>query len=275
MTRRIDTGLSNEQLIEMVPAVGAKEPYGDVSDKYSFVPTLKAVDLIRDAGWLPVNGMQSSVRIAEKDGFQRHVIRFQREGFSLSSGEKMELVLLNSHDRGSSFRLMFGIFRVVCSNGLIVGSEYANYRHKHIGFSPDDFLRSVENVSQLAGDVADRVDEMRDISLSPQETEIYAESALRLRYDNPEEAPVRASQLLDVRRNDDSDRSLWTTFNVVQENMIKGGLRGVKIGRDGRMRRLKTRPVKSVSQDIKLNQSLWYLTERMADLKEGRGGELC
>ncbi len=274
MTREINTGLSNEQLIEMVPAVGAKEPYGNVSDRYSFVPTLKAVDLIRDVGWYPVSAMQSSVRIAEKNGFQKHVIRFERKGFSFSSGEKMELVLLNSHDRGSSFKLMFGIFRMVCSNGLIVGSDYANYRHKHIGFSPDDFVRSVEDVSQLAGDVADRVDEMRGISLSPEEMEIYAESALRLRYDSPEEAPVRASQLLEIRRNDDSGRSLWTTFNVVQENMIKGGLRGVKIGKDGRVRRSKTRPVKSVSQNIKLNQSLWYLTEKMADLKEGRENEL-
>ncbi len=201
--------LNNEQLIEMVPAVGAKAPYGNVSKKYSFVTTLTAVDLIRETGWHPVSGRQSNVRISKKEGFQRHLIRFAREGFNLSAGERMEIILLNSHDRECSFKLLFGVFRFACANGIIVGSEYANYQHKHIGFSPDMFVRNVKQVGDLAGVITDNVDEMRSISLSPKEKEIFAESALRLRYDNPEEdSPIKASQLLGERRNADHGNSL-------------------------------------------------------------------
>jgi hypothetical protein len=48
---------------------------------------------------------------------------------------------------------------------------------------------------------------------------------------------------------------------------IKGGVRGV--GRDdlGRPRRVKSRAVNGIDQDIKLNKALWLLGERMAALK--------
>ena len=67
--------------------------------------------------------------------------------------------------------------------------------------------------------------------------------------------------------HDDRANDLWTTWNVVQENAIKGGLRGV--GRDdlGRPRRVKSRAVNGIDQDIKLNKALWLLGERMAALK--------
>jgi hypothetical protein len=60
---------------------------------------------------------------------------------------------------------------------------------------------------------------------------------------------------------------LWTTFNVVQENIIRGGLRGRKRSSNGRMRNMTTRPVKALDRNIKLNQALWVLTEKMAELK--------
>ncbi|MGO4484326.1 DUF932 domain-containing protein [Rhizobium sp. 2TAF27] len=69
------------------------------------------------------------------------------------------------------------------------------------------------------------------------------------------------------RRHDDRANDLWTVWNVVQENAIKGGLRGV--GRDdlGRPRRVKSRAVNGIDLDIKLNKALWLLGERMAALK--------
>ncbi|MFW8588240.1 DUF932 domain-containing protein [Rhizobium beringeri] len=79
--------------------------------------------------------------------------------------------------------------------------------------------------------------------------------------------PINAQQLLIPRRHDDRANDLWTVWNVVQENAIKGGLRGV--GRDdlGRPRRVKSRAVNGIDQDIKLNKALWLLGERMAALK--------
>lgn len=106
--------------------------------------------------------------------------------------------------------------------------------------------------------------------MNHEEAGILADAAHVLRFgDNEGETttPIRAEQLLVPRRHDDRANDLWTVWNVVQENAIKGGLRGV--GRDdlGRPRRVKSRAVNGIDQDIKLNKALWLLGETMAALK--------
>ena len=74
---------------------------------------------------------------------------------------------------------------------------------------------------------------------------------------------MKPADVLAPRRGADRSPDLWTTANVVQENVIKGGLRGVS-ATTGRGR--KTRAVASVAEDVRLNRALWTLTERMAEL---------
>ncbi|WP_319549506.1 DUF932 domain-containing protein [Desulfogranum marinum] len=263
----ISTSLTNDQITTLAPAAGSVEPINGVSSRYSFVPTLTAVDLLRDAGWLPIHAEQSAVRKAERDGYQRHLIRFAKNGLSFS-GERVDLVLFNSHDRGCAFKLIASVWRQVCGNGLMVASEFANFSHKHIGFSPDAFLHSAGEIASAAGTIADRVDEMKIIEMTPDERGVFAQAAHGLIYDEPEQAPVQSSQLLRERRYDDKGNDLWTTFNVIQENVMRGGLKGLSRGSNGRLRRTTTRPVKALDRNIKLNQALWFLTEKMAELKQ-------
>ncbi|TKB08836.1 DUF932 domain-containing protein [Desulforhopalus sp. IMCC35007] len=262
--------LSNDHIISLAPAAGALEPIHGVSPRYSFVPTLTAVDLLRDAGWFPIHAEQSTVRKAKREGYQRHLIRFAKNGLSFA-GERVDLVLYNSHDCGCAFKLIASVWRQVCSNGLMVSSEFANFSHKHIGFSPDDFIHSAGEIASAAGTIAERVDEMKIIEMTPDERGVFAQAAHSLMYDEPEQAPVQPNQLLDERRYDDKGKDLWTTFNVIQENVMRGGLKGLTRGGNGRLRRTTTRPVKALDRNIKLNQALWFLTEKMAELKNVEG----
>jgi hypothetical protein len=247
--------LTNDQIVKLAPAAGSLAPIKGVSERYSFVPTLTAIDLLRDAGWLPIKAEQSAVRVADREGFQRHLIRFAKDGLSFS-GERVDLVLYNSHDRGCAFRLITSVYRQICENGLMVSSEFANFSHKHVGFSPDDFIQSASEIAATAGIIADRVDEMKVIEMTPDERGIYAQAALSLVYDEPESAPIRQDQLLAERRLDDKGKDLWTLFNVVNENIIRGGLKGLNRDINGRLRRTTTRPVKALDRNIKLNQAL-------------------
>ena len=104
--------------------------------------------------------------------------------------------------------------------------------------------------------------------MNPDERGIFAQAAHNMIYDEPEQAPIQPHQLLDERRYDDKGNDLWTTFNVVQENVMRGGLKGTTRGNNGRLRRTTTRPVKALDRNIKLNQALWVLTEKMAELKQ-------
>lgn len=261
------TPLTNNQITKLAPAAGSFEPIDGVSSRYSFVPTLTAVDLLRDAGWFPIHAEQSAVRVASREGYQRHLIRFAKNGLEFD-GERVDLVLFNSHDRGCAFKLIASVWRQICGNGLMVASEFANFSHKHIGFSPDNFNHSAGEIASAAGTIADGVDKMKLIEMTPDERGVFAQAAHNLVYDEPEQAPVQPHQLLDERRYDDKGNDLWTTFNVVQENVMRGGLKGTTRGSNGRLRRTTTRPVKALDRNIKLNQALWVLTEKMAELKQ-------
>ena len=266
-TMTTPVSLTNDNIIALAPAAGSTEPIHGVSSRYSFVPTLTAVDLLRDAGWYPIHAEQSAVRNLEREGYQRHLIRFAKNGLSFA-GERVDLVLYNSHDCGCAFKLIASVWRQICGNGLMVASEFANFCHKHIGFSPDAFIQSAGEIASAAGTIAEQVDEMKVIEMSPDERGVFAMAAHGLIYDEPEQAPVQPTQLLNERRFDDKGNDLWTTFNVVQENVMRGGLKGSSRGSNGRRRRTTTRPVKALDRNIKLNQALWFLTEKMAELKQ-------
>jgi len=161
----------------------------------------------------------------------------------------------------------------------MVSSTFANFSHKHIGFKPDDFIHSAEKIASSAGIIADRVNEMKVIEMTPDERNVFAQTALGFVYGAESktreelenaiiESPIQPDQLLHERRYDDKGKDLWTLFNLVQENVVRGGLKGRKRNSAGKMRNVTTRPVKALDRNIKLNQALWFLTEKMAELKQ-------
>lgn len=260
--------LTNDQIISIASSAGATKPVSDVSARYTFVPTISVVDMLRDSGWLPVRAGESRVIKKDREGFQQHYIRFTRPELMFDE-ESIELCLMNSHNKNCSFKLLAGVFRFVCSNGMIVGDQYANFTHRHVGFKPEDFLASAKSVADSAEMIAHKVDDLKVIDLEPNEQGVFAAAAHNLLYsDDLENAPIKPNDLLHTRRYEDDKTDLWTTFQKVQENVIKGGLSGSKIGGNGRRRNVTTRPVKSIDKDRKLNQALWVLTEKMAELKK-------
>src|SRR5699024_11228611 len=50
------------------------------------------------------------------------ILRLRREGH-INGQEVPEIILLNSHDGSSSYQMIPGIFRFVCTNGLVCRSE--------------------------------------------------------------------------------------------------------------------------------------------------------
>lgn len=260
--------MTNDLIVRYAPAAGAIEPINKVSSRYTFVSTLEAVDLLRETGWYPIRAQQSNTRLQEKEGFQKHSIRFTRnENYELKpKDERVDLVLYNSHDLGSSFKLIASVWRLVCGNGLMVASDFANFTHRHVGFKGDDFMESAEKITASASIINDQMDYLKGIQLNYQEQLVYAESAHKLIYEETDHAPITPERLLNCRRFEDTKNNLWNTFNTVQENIIKGGIKGYTQGENG-PRKHTTRAVQSLDRNIKLNQSLWMLTEKMAELK--------
>jgi hypothetical protein len=112
-------------------------------------------------------------------------------------------------------------------------------------------------------------DDMRALPLTTGEQLAFASAAAVLRFEpaEGESAPVTPEQMNRARRGDDTGSDLWTTLNRVQENSIRGGLRGVTRDANGRRQVRRTREVTGIDQDVKLNRALWTLAEEMRKLK--------
>ena len=108
---------------------------------------------------------------------------------------------------------------------------------------------------------------MKALTLRPGEDQVFASAALALRYDQAVEgqppAPITPRQLLEARRPQDVGTSLWSTFQRIQENTMRGG----QSGRSVQGRRLQTRAVGSIDRSVNLNRALWVLAEEMRKLK--------
>jgi len=246
--------LSNKRLIEIAPSIGQVKPYHDTSEIYSFVPTIEAVNFFRDDGWIPVQAGQSGTRDLFRNGFQKHMIRFTKP--DLMMGEhRADIVMYNSHDGGAAFKLLGGFFKFVCENGIVTGNKVANFTHRHVGFDTDKFIKAGKKVHEKMLGAGKDVEDWKAITLKKNEQGVYAEAACSLLYDGNQ--TFEPSQLLELRRQEDKNPDLWTTFNVVQENIIKGGL----AGKSSNGRRTMTRGITSIDRDRKVNQSLWDLNE--------------
>ena len=258
--------LTDDQLFKVAPSIFANEAHDSRSDRYTYIPTITVLRRLREEGYLPFAVTQSRTRDAGKREHTKHMIRLRKfDSFNLQRGEDVnEIVMVNSHDGSSAYQLLSGVFRVICSNGLVSGKHMGEIRIPHKGDVINDVIEGVFRVVEDFELIDSEKDAMKSLQLDSVERLAFARSALALKYDTEiAPAPITERQLLDPRRLADDRNDLWTTFNVVQENMLKGGMRA----RTATNRRTTTRPVHGIDQSIKLNRALWTLAAEMRKLK--------
>jgi len=264
------TILTDDQLRGMVPSAYAERPFHGMSDRYAFVPTFKVIDALRAEGFEPIEAKQSTARTAGKQEFTKHMIKFTRTDARQITkvGDSIaQVCLVNSHDGSSIYSLLAGLWRIACSNGLLVSEgDYNSVSVRHSGDIVGEIIDGSYKVIESASQAGERAAEWKAITLDTNEAMVFADAALKLRWDGSEDhhAPITADRLLTVRRPEDRGQDLWTAFNRCQEALIKGGNRG----RTANHRRTTTRPVNAIGDNVKLNRALWTLTEQMAKLKQ-------
>lgn len=273
--RREFLPMTDEAIRTYAPSVFAESAHQSRSDRYVYIPTKDVLAGMRQNGFLPVAAKQSRSRIEGKAEFTKHMIRFRREDSGAVALHETfpEVVLVNSHDGTSSYQLMAGLFRLVCLNGMVVSAgDIEAVRVPHSGNIVDKVIEGSFRVLESARLALAAPDKWSKIELNTTERLALADAARVLRFGDAEgnvTTPIEASQLLSVRRHGDERPSLWNTFNVIQENTMKGGLTGraPRQPNERRGRRVTTRPVNGIDQDVKLNKALWVLADRMAQMK--------
>ena len=90
-----------------------------ITDKYVHVPTEQVIEDVMKLGWTPINAYRVASR-KKRSGTGRHMVKFVNYDFMQEGKtEYPELLLTNSHDGTTAFKLDVGIFRLVCSNGMV------------------------------------------------------------------------------------------------------------------------------------------------------------
>lgn len=257
--------MNRRQLEIAAPSIFADQPWHAMSDRYRFIPTYHVLDVLRSLDFLPVRARQGSSRIEGKANFTKHVINLRHADFlrgNAVGAEFPEIILSNSHDGVGAYSLEGGIFRQVCTNGLVVNSNSVGRIAIRHASSEHDFDRRIidvtAQVASMLPRVMEQVSDWRGMALPDPLRRSLAESALRLR-DMEGFSPVA---VLKTRRAEDTNTDLWTTVNVVQENMVRGGNRIL----NDRGARVLMRPIKSVDGDMRFNRALWKNAETLASM---------
>jgi len=257
--------LTDETLRLEAPSIFANRPMSGLSQRYAFVPTTEIIAGLRGKDWLPVHVEQQRVRTATRIGFQKHLIRFRRSEQMQTLDEwNAELVLTNSHDAGCAYLMQVGIYRRLCSNGLVVSDDtFEAIRFRHAGLKADEVVQASFRILEYVPNVGALIDRFRSRQLNDAEALKFAGQALALRFPAGQEAPIEPLTLLTARRPEDQASDLWTLYNRVQEHLVRGGLSDSHRTRSGRVRSL--RGLRGIDSKVILNKELWKLAETTAN----------
>lgn len=261
---RSDRPLGNNEIARVAPSIFATSAHESRSERYAYIPTIDVLNALRNEGFQPFMACQTRTRSEEKRDHTKHMIRL-RHANQINGREANEIILLNSHDGSSSYQMIAGMFRFVCSNGMVCGNAFGEVRVQHKGNVIDNVIEGAHEILESLGKASELREGMEAITLSAREQEAFAKAALALKYDPSDStpAPITEEQILMPRRYEDKKDDLWTTLARVQENLIKGGI----LARTQKGRTTRTRAVTGIDQNVKLNRALWVLAEQMKALK--------
>ena len=230
-----------------------------ISDKYVHVPTEQVIEDVMKLGWSPINAYRVNSR-KKRNGVGRHMIKFVNYNFMQEGKtEYPELLLTNSHDGTTAFKLDVGIFRLVCSNGMVIKSQdFGSMKVRHYGYDFETIKGAVNTLVEQIPDYLKQVEDMKEKELEREQMLEFAREAALLRFKTANietiDKLVDVDNLLESTRKEDEGNGLWEVFNRLQEKVVNGKF-SYALGKKER----KARPVKGFKSQVKLNQDLWEL----------------
>ena len=252
--------LNDDQLFDLAPAAFATQSDPNrTSQRYGFMSTIDALDELEQRGWLPVDASQDNPRHRDRNYVAHTVTLTHEDDIDEREGSTPRIILYNSHNGRTKLKLYGGLYRFVCANGLIVGDERARAEFKHDRSAADIIAEYTEQFANNFSVLNETIDRWSAIELSAQQANDFAARARTLRFGSSANN-FALEQLLAARREEDDKRDLWSVYNILQENTVKGGLRG----KSANNRKTTSRELKGVGPGIAFNDNLWRLAESFA-----------
>ena len=248
--------LSKEQVKQVAPSVFTKHGSSNVSEKYSHIPTERVMDDMSALGWNVVDAKEIKAR--KNQGFQKHMLVFANPEIVINGNDGdtvfPRILLTNSHDGKNAFTFKAGLFRLVCSNGLVIADEqFGEMKIRHMGYDFEALQTLITEMVEKLPLTVESMNKFKNKQLSQEQKQKFALEALGLRFDT-ENKTFNVSEFLTPTRKEDEGNDLWSVFNLVQEKLVNG----MVDYRAGSKQR-KARRIKNFQQDVKLNSELYEL----------------
>lgn len=236
--------------MNFIPAKHTTTAAPDLSSKYSVIQTTKVYELLADYGFREDKYRQSRERNREREAFSKHVSILQRDQDCDQHGG-FNLLLVNSHNGTSSLHLEAGYFRVLCENQL--GHGDVGIKVRHTGDVLAKLERAIPQVLAQMDDFKQLQAMLQGRALSHEQTNALIEKALELRG-----LPSTTHNLLAFYRlrRSEGEGNAWMQYNVVQENMVRGGFQVHAEDKDGLCVFRKLRALTSADRLIDANREL-------------------
>jgi hypothetical protein len=213
-------------------------------------------------GYNPVAYSEKKTRKESIKGFQKHVITFDT-GIGVD-GNMLRLLVTNSHDGSGSLKLNIGIFRLVCANGLVVGSSFYESRFNHTLRGHDRLLAEIKELPFQIGRVSYAIKKMSDTVIDETLKRNLTDKVYELRGLNNLKGNVPT---FGAQRVGDLGSDLYTYYNIAQENLIRGNFpHAVKVVRKGVEREYirQALPIRGVVRQLELNKQLFDYVYNLA-----------
>ena len=209
---------------EPVPVAGVRKSYSLIQHRSVFDAVVKALDV---AGIEPseVAAELATTECGERIALSLHL----PERYSFDPGDGHEMALrfecLNSVDGSCRLRALVGWYRLICCNGLIVGTTHADIRKRHSGvIDLAQISSALRSGIAAAEEEKRRLSDWRHFYIDPQRLATWVDGAVRDMWGF--KAATRAWSILhcgtDASVTGSFNDTLPTTVNVRLGNAVPG-----------------------------------------------------
>jgi hypothetical protein len=251
---------SLEELRAIAPSIFTQVGSKDTSDKYTHIPTDQVIKDMELLGWGVVDAQEVNARTTGTKGFQKHLVVFRNNDVVIhgEDGDTVypQVLLTNSHDGKNSFQFTAGLFRMICSNGLVIATDtFEDVKIRHMGYDFSTLQDTIKDMVERLPLTVEAMNKMKEIELQEEQMLDLAKSFLDIRVEGTENTfdNQAIEEVLNVQRKNDEGNMLWEVFNRVQENIIEGNFE--YITKTGKKRQ--ARVIKNFKQDQEVNKKMF------------------
>lgn len=238
------------------------------SDRFKVITPSEIQAVMDTYGFDLVSLKTGRAKNPDRIDFQTTTARYRsRDGFGVL-GCHFDIVFKVPHLYGA-LKAMIGLYRLVCKNGLIAGRDFEIVKVSHLERPVEQLTVLIPMLVAQRQKLVDQVKAMQSIQVTKEQLAQLAETVSRIRLADVENITrIETADLLRPRRHEDLGNDLFTVLNVLQENVMRHGIRyqTAKVDDLGAMqyRNMTARKVSEVSvKAIDYNASIWDAASKL------------